>query len=135
MGIGQAIAFRLSEAGAAVMIADIDMETASQTENQINSKGGEAKAIHADVRSIAEYVFVGHPRMAYNIPLRFWNEELQDFESNETFIEDVKSRFKKDNRLIFLCRSGGRSLRAAKMARNAGFTSVFNVSLGFIDFS
>jgi hypothetical protein len=27
-----------------------------------------------DVRSVAEYVFVGHPEMAYNIPLMFWNE-------------------------------------------------------------
>lgn len=30
-----------------------------------------------DVRSIAEYVFVGHPEMAYNIPSSFWSEEEQ----------------------------------------------------------
>lgn len=36
-----------------------------------------------DVRSIAEYVFVGHPEMAYNIPLMFWNEKKQKLESNK----------------------------------------------------
>jgi rhodanese-related sulfurtransferase len=84
-----------------------------------------------DVRSIAEYVFVGHPAVAHNIPLMFWDEELQDFEPNETFIEDVKSRFKTDDRLIFLCRSGGRSLRAARIIKNTGFSQVFNIKEGF----
>lgn len=91
----------------------------------------EPKTYLIDVRSIAEYVFVGHAEMAHNIPLSFWDEERQDFVSNETFIEDMKSRFKADDRLIFICRSGGRSLRAARMARNEGFTQVFNVALGF----
>ncbi len=31
-----------------------------------------------DVRSIAEYVFVGHPEMAYSIPSVFWSEEEKD---------------------------------------------------------
>ena len=84
-----------------------------------------------DVRSIAEYVFVGHPEMAHNVPLSFWDEKKQDFVTNETFIQDLKSRFKTDDRLIFICRSGGRSLRAARAARNAGFTRVFNITLGF----
>ena len=84
-----------------------------------------------DVRSIAEYVFVGHPAMAHNIPLTFWDEERQDLVPNEMFLEDVKSRFKTDDRLIFICRSGGRSLRAARMAQNAGFIKVFNITLGF----
>jgi rhodanese-related sulfurtransferase len=84
-----------------------------------------------DVRSIAEYVFVGHPVMAHNIPLNFWDEESQDFISNKTFLEDLKARLKTEDRLIFICRSGGRSLRAARMAQNAGFMNVFNITLGF----
>jgi rhodanese-related sulfurtransferase len=84
-----------------------------------------------DVRSIAEYVFVGHPRMAHNIPLMFWDEELQDFKSNDTFVDDVRSRFKAEDRLIFICRSGGRSLRAARRVKNAGYTRVFNITQGF----
>ena len=84
-----------------------------------------------DVRSIAEYVFVGHPEMAHNIPFMFWDEKRQDLESNDTFIEDVKSRFRTEERLIFICRSGGRSLKAARRIRNAGYTQVFNISRGF----
>jgi 2-deoxy-D-gluconate 3-dehydrogenase len=40
MGIGQATALRLAEAGAAVMIADINLEAAEQTVEQIVSTGG-----------------------------------------------------------------------------------------------
>lgn len=51
MGIGQAIAFRLAEAGASVMITDINIEAAKQTVEQIASQGGRAHAIHADAGS------------------------------------------------------------------------------------
>jgi len=54
MGIGQAIAFRLAEAGAGVMIADINLEAASQTVEQIKARGGTAQATRADVRSKAD---------------------------------------------------------------------------------
>ena len=54
MGIGQAIAFRLAEAGASVMIADIDLEAANQTVEQIKATGSKAQAIRADVRSAAD---------------------------------------------------------------------------------
>jgi rhodanese-related sulfurtransferase len=84
-----------------------------------------------DVRSIAEYVFVGHAPMAHNIPLTFWDEQKQDFVLNETFIEDVQIRFKTDDRLIFICRSGDRSKRAALKARKAGFPQVLNITRGF----
>jgi len=51
MGIGQAIAFRLAEAGARVMIADINMDAANQTVEQITARGDTAQAIHADASS------------------------------------------------------------------------------------
>ena len=54
MGIGQAIAFRLAEAGASVMIADIDLEAANQTVEQIKATGSKAQAIRADARSAAD---------------------------------------------------------------------------------
>lgn len=50
MGIGQGIAFRLAEAGAGVIIADIAMNEARDTVKQIKDKGGKAKFIRADVR-------------------------------------------------------------------------------------
>lgn len=51
MGIGQAIAFRLSEAGASIMVADIDPESARKTVDEIKSRGGNAQAIEADASS------------------------------------------------------------------------------------
>ena len=54
MGIGQAIAFRLAEAGFSVMIADIDQKAADQTVNQIKARGGQAQAIRADVTNSAD---------------------------------------------------------------------------------
>ena len=54
MGIGQGIAFRLAEAGAGVMVADLDLKAATQTAQQIEARGGKAKAIRADVRSAAD---------------------------------------------------------------------------------
>jgi rhodanese-related sulfurtransferase len=84
-----------------------------------------------DVRSIAEYVFIGHPKMAYNIPLMFWSEEKQELVPNDHFIQDLKSRFKEDHVLIFMCRSGGRSLRATKQAKQEGFINVYNLKEGF----
>ena len=83
-----------------------------------------------DVRSVAEYVFVGHPEMAYNIPLGFWDER-QGLVLNEHFIQDLKSRFQPEDKLIFLCQGGGRSLKAAQAAAGAGFLKVVNLSEGF----
>src|SRR5437660_3123276 len=54
MGIGQGIALRLAEAGAAVMITDINLEAANNTVNQIRSKGGKADATNADAASVAD---------------------------------------------------------------------------------
>ncbi len=84
-----------------------------------------------DVRSIAEYVFVGHPEIACSIPSAFWSEEEKDFLTNDTLIEDLTARFKKNDVLIFLCRSGVRSLSAAKIMVQAGYRKVYNLTQGF----
>jgi 2-deoxy-D-gluconate 3-dehydrogenase len=49
LGIGQAIAFRLAEAGAGVVIVDIDLAAAQDTASQIEQRGGRARAVRADV--------------------------------------------------------------------------------------
>jgi rhodanese-related sulfurtransferase len=88
-------------------------------------------AVLVDVRSVAEYVLVGHAPRAHNVPFSFWNEAKADFEENAGFAEDLKTRFKPAVTLIFICRSGRRSVRAAEAARGAGFSNVFSVSEGF----
>lgn len=54
MGIGRAIAVRLAEAGAAVMITDIDLDAATSVAQRIKEKGGKAEAIKADASSPAD---------------------------------------------------------------------------------
>jgi rhodanese-related sulfurtransferase len=110
--------------------------SSAESVQNVSSEGAfemvkQADTYLVDVRSLAEYVFVGHPEMAYNIPLMFWNEARAKMENNEQFIQDLLDQFHKNDRLIFLCRSGGRSARAAKMAQKSGFTEVFNVKKGF----
>jgi NAD(P)-dependent dehydrogenase (short-subunit alcohol dehydrogenase family) len=53
-GIGQAIAFRLAEAGAAVVVADLQMEAAEQTAQQIVTAGGRASALRADAHLVSD---------------------------------------------------------------------------------
>jgi integrase len=49
MGIGQAIALRLAEAGAAVVIGDVNIEAAQQTVGLIAERGGKVVAARADM--------------------------------------------------------------------------------------
>ncbi len=52
MGIGQAISFRLAEAGASIVITDVNMEAANKTVDTITEAGGSAVAIRADASSV-----------------------------------------------------------------------------------
>ena len=47
-GIGEAISVRLANAGASVMVADIDLEAAERTVDEIRASGGKAQAVKAD---------------------------------------------------------------------------------------
>ncbi len=64
MGIGQAIALRLTEAGAAVMIADLNLEAALETVEQIVSAGGKAAALQADASSVSDATKVAQMTVA-----------------------------------------------------------------------
>jgi len=108
----------------------------SQTIKEISPQEGydmleQPSTYLVDVRTIAEYVFVGHPEMAYNNPLLFWSEMEQKLTPNKNFIQDINSKFEEKDVLIFICRSGGRSRRAAKLAYKAGFLHVFSIKEGF----
>jgi len=48
-GIGQGIAYRLAEAGAKVLIADMDEEAAQHTAHELREKGWTAEAVRTDV--------------------------------------------------------------------------------------
>ncbi len=94
--------------------------------------------VMVDVRTRAEYVFVGHPAMAHNIPIQFWKAEPGEkgmgMVFNHNFGRDLESRFDREKvTVIFICRSGNRSITAINSALEAGFRAdrLFNVLGGF----
>jgi rhodanese-related sulfurtransferase len=90
-----------------------------------------------DVRIPEEYIFVGHAPMARNIPLLFikyqWDLEKDEPEitPNPAFVSRVKELFAPTDKLLLMCRSGGRSALAVGALAQAGFTDVYNVIDGF----
>ena len=53
-GIGESIALRLAEVGAAVVVGDLDSASAASVANQIKSLGGRASGLQLDVSKIAD---------------------------------------------------------------------------------
>ncbi|MCF8006393.1 MAG: rhodanese-like domain-containing protein [Methylovulum sp.] len=85
-------------------------------------------ALLLDVRTKAEYDFVGHPLNAVLIP---W-KELPDWQSNELFLPQVEAiAADRHIPILLLCRSGQRSLEAAKMLEQAGYVQLINIMGGF----
>lgn len=81
-----------------------------------------------DVRTSAEYSFVGHPTMAVLIP---W-KELPTMDVNPDFIAQVEATVvDKNTPLILMCRSGQRSMQASQALLNAGYSNVSNMDEGF----
>jgi rhodanese-related sulfurtransferase len=50
---------------------------------------------------------------------------------NPQFVQELQQRVGKDEPVLFICRSGGRSHSAAQLAAQAGYQSAFNVLEGF----
>ncbi|VBB42740.1 conserved exported hypothetical protein [uncultured Desulfatiglans sp.] len=93
-----------------------------------------------DVRTRAEYQFVGHPMGAYLFPYRFLTDTFKKSDEeyayqlsakNEKFMEQVAKVFKKTDNLLVICRDGERSAQAADELLKAGFKNVYNVEDGF----
>ena len=53
-GIGKAVALRLAEEGADVVVADINTQTANQTADEIKMRANRALACQVDVGNVAE---------------------------------------------------------------------------------
>ena len=86
-----------------------------------------------DVRTPEEFMFVGHPDMAWNVPLitmvHEWDEtgtKLQ-MKPNPGFVDQVKAVADPDDVLLVTCRSGGRGAAAVNMLASAGFPNAYNI--------
>ena len=85
-------------------------------------------ALLIDVRSRIEHSFVGHPVGAISIA---W-KEFPDWQVNSQFVAQVASIApNKATPLLLLCRSGQRSLDAARVLEQAGYSHLINIVDGF----
>lgn len=112
-----------------------------------------------DVRTPAEWYWVGHPgkdkcdngafleEKVINIPWKVWtfdpSTQKYVMKLNRFFEEEVVRQFSRDDTIIIMCRSGGRSVdaaleledtdsvRAAKRLEELGYYNIFNMLEGF----
>ena len=85
-------------------------------------------AVLVDVRTKVEHAFVGHPLGAIHIA---W-KEAPDWQVNPKFVAEVEKLVPDKNApVLLLCRSGQRSLDAAKALEEAGFRRLINIVDGF----
>ncbi|WP_370676201.1 rhodanese-like domain-containing protein [Pleomorphomonas sp. PLEO] len=95
-------------------------------------------AVLIDVRTVAEWNFVGLPDLGSigkRVLLVEW-QRFPDMAVNPAFADELGEALADlgvgaDAPLYFICRSGARSRSAATLATAGGFTRAFNVAGGF----
>jgi rhodanese-related sulfurtransferase len=95
-------------------------------------------AVLIDVRTKAEWAFVGVPELSRlgRRPILMEWQGFPDNRVNPAFVEQLAEALDtvgatRDSELFFICRSGGRSLMAARAMSAAGYTRCRNVTDGF----
>jgi len=92
--------------------------------HQLVQSGG-AKLV--DVRFKFEREYVGRVPETAGIE---W-KDINTGAVNPDFVKTLAEQFGRDDKLLFLCRSGVRSDAAAKAATQAGFSHAYNILEGF----
>lgn len=104
-----------------------------------------SKILFLDVRTRGEIAYTGMPIAAdSNVPFKFtnttyqWNDKKGMFNMvpNPKFVEAATQRLQqkgltKTDKVFVMCRSGGRSAKAADALTAAGFTQVYSVIDGY----
>lgn len=87
-------------------------------------------ALLIDVRDTLEFGFVGHPPGTVNVPWKEWSN--RQWQANPDFVAQMVAQVpNKATQLLLLCRSGQRSLDAAKALAEVGYTDLTNIEEGF----
>jgi rhodanese-related sulfurtransferase len=95
------------------------------------------QAVLVDVRTDAEWRFVGVPDLSSigrDVVYIEWN--TSQGQRNQSFLAELKEQVPdasdgEERPVVFLCRSGNRSIGAAEAATEAGITPAYNVLDGF----
>jgi rhodanese-related sulfurtransferase len=84
--------------------------------------------VYVDVRSEPEFER-GHPPGALNVPLM--HRGAAGLQANPDFASVMVASFAKDERLIIGCGTGARSLKAARLLAEAGYTDLRELRTGW----
>ncbi len=86
------------------------------------------QAVLIDVRTTCEHLFVGRPVGAVLVPLK----DGLPMEPNPNFVSMVREIVPDPaTPILFLCRSGHRSMEAAKIMAEQGYRTLINIDEGF----
>src|SRR4051812_14530247 len=77
--------------------------------------------VYVDVRSVPEFE-AEHPTGAANIPLM--HSGAAGMEPNGEFLRVFAAAFPKDTKIVLGCKGGNRSLRAANVLAQQGYTNI-----------
>ena len=98
----------------------------------------DTRSVLIDVRTIAEWAYVGLPDLSAvgKRPVLVEWQGFPDDRLNTAFVERVIEAIAplgtgRESELFFICRSGQRSLKAAQAMAAAGYTRCRNVTDGF----
>lgn len=98
----------------------------------------DAGSVLIDVRTIAEWTYIGLPDLSSigKRPVLVEWQGFPDGQLNPAFVERVTEALdplgaNRESELLFICRSGQRSLKAAGAMAEAGYTHCLNVTDGF----
>jgi rhodanese-related sulfurtransferase len=92
------------------------------------------KAVLVDVRTPPEWAYVGQPDLATvgKQPINLQWQVFPAMNVNPDFAKTLKAQgVAPDSKLLFLCRSGVRSLAAAQLMAAEGFAQSYNIAGGF----
>ena len=91
------------------------------------------KVMILDVRTPEEYLFVGHPTMAFRIPVA---EQAYEWDAGKAqfpmkllpdFVARAQTVARPDDTILVMCRSGGRSAIAVNLLAKAGYKHVYQI--------
>lgn len=105
---------------------EIKRITPEEAKELLGSKQG---YIYLDVRTVPEFD-AGHVPGAKNIPV-VEPDAYGRMQLNPQFVEIVETNLIKGVKCITGCQKGGRSLKAAELLLNAGFTHILDMRGGF----
>jgi rhodanese-related sulfurtransferase len=113
-----------SQGNAIMYKADVNPQQA------YDALSGNEKAVLIDVRTNAEWAFVGVPAVERLLTLSWQN--FPAMQVNEQFVNAVREAgIAEDADIYCICRSGARSAAAATALTQAGFANCYNVAEGF----